>query len=365
MSEIAELSTIEPEEMRDAAKRLLADRVDMRAPYAEPRHDDADTLFASMTELGWMLLTVPEELGGLGQSFAALAPIYEEMGKVVSPVALFPSLASLELLTLEHASPAARAVAGQVASGGAQITVALVGPDFVSVHGDRVHGMLPALPADTGVGHLLLLVEGVAAWLIDLNDPGVTVARPEMWDRSRPVIDVALEGVVMGRALSEGVVEAIERVRGHLDLALAWDSLGGARQSLEETVAYMLTRQQFGRPIGSFQALKHRAADHKVSIEVAAALTRQATNAFARREPDAAIRAAQVRLLADDSYHAMAEDAVQLHGGIGFTWEHDCHLFLKRALFNEMLYATPEARRDRLVPTLSGRIRREHHWQYR
>lgn len=362
MSEtLAEIPAIDAEEMRDAARRLLADRVDRRAPYAEPPRDVCDALFAAMAELGWTLLTVPEEMDGLGQSFAALAPIYEEMGKAVSPVALFPSLASLELLTLESASPAARALAGRVASGEAQVAVAIVGSDVASVEGGRLNGTLTALPADAGVGHLLLLIEGAeaAAWLIALDAPGVTVTRLEMWDRSRHLIDVTLQDAVADAALAKGVAESIERVRGHLELALAWDSLGGARQSLEETVAYMLTRQQFGRPIGSFQALKHRAADHKVAIEVAAALTRQATDAFARHEPDAATYAAQARLCADDSYHAMAEDSVQLHGGIGFTWEHDCHLFLKRALLNEMLYATPAARRDKLAPTLFDRTRGE------
>ncbi|MEJ7936015.1 acyl-CoA dehydrogenase family protein [Sphingobium sp. AN558] len=361
MSEIlAEQSTIDPEEMRDAARRLLADRVNRRAPYAEPPRDESETLFAAMSEQGWALLTAPEETGGLGQSFAALAPIYEEMGKVMSPVALFPSLASLELLTLESASPAARALAEKVACGDAQVAVAIVRPDTLSVEGECLNGMLLALPADIGSDHLLLLVDGAeaAAWLIEFSAPGVLITRPEMWDRSRPVIDIKLEDVDAIRALSEEISAAIERVRGHLELALTWDSLGGARQSLDETVAYMMSRQQFGRPIGSFQALKHRAADHKLSIDVATALAREATDAFAKGAQDAAVRASQARLLADESYHAMAEDAVQLHGGIGFTWEHDCHLFLKRALLNEMLYDSPEARRDRLAPTLFKRMRR-------
>lgn len=347
---------IDPEEIRDAAKRLLTDHVDQRAPYAEPPQDIAASLFDKMNELGWPLLCVPERMDGLGQSFAALAPIYEEMGRVTSPVALFPALASLEVLTLDAAGEKAHELAVGVATGECQVAVAIDRANAVTIDGGRLSGVLRSVPADQGVSHILVLQaqDGPGAVLVDLSATGVTVERPEMWDRSRPVIDVTLSDA-QGTVLSGIPADALNRVRGHIDLALAWDSLGGARRSLDETVAYMLTRQQFGRPIGSFQALKHRAADHKVAIEVAAALLRDATQAFVENVPGATERAGQARLLANDAYHAMAEDSVQLHGGIGFTWEHDCHVFLKRALLNEMLFGTPDERRDALAPAIVAR----------
>lgn len=345
---------IDPEEMRDAAKRLLADRVDIRATYAEPPRDEAEPLFSAMAELGWTLLTVPADMEGLGQSFAALAPIYEEMGRVTAPVALFPSLASLELLTLADAGDQARKLAGRVAIGEAQVAVGLVRPGVLTVKGGTLTGGLRFVPADSRTTHLLVLIEdeSPSAWLVDLASAGVTMQQTEMWDRSRRVIDISLDRVSASGLLESSVADVLGRVRAHIDLAIAWDSLGGAKRSLEETVAYMLTRQQFGRQIGSFQALKHRAADHKVAIEIAAALVRHATGAFAAGHAGAEILAGQARLIANDAYHAMAEDSVQLHGGIGFTWEHDCHLFLKRALLNEMLYETPDQRRDRLAPSV-------------
>ena len=352
---------VDVEEIRDVARRLLADRVDRRAPYAEPPRNEARALFLSMAELGWTQLTLPEEVGGLGLSFTALAPIYEEMGKAVAPVALFPTLASLELLASPQASADARSLCPAIVGGEVKLAVAFTPQGRAAVREGQAELAALSIPADPDTSHLLLLEEGGAAWLVDLAAAGATVRQPEMWDRSRPVIDIVLESAPAIAATVGDPAEPIARVRGHLDLALAWDSLGGARQSLEETIGYMLTRQQFGRQIGSFQALKHRAADHKVAVEVATAFAREATGAFARQAPEAAVRAAQARILANDAYHAMAEDAVQLHGGIGFTWEHDCHLFLKRALLNEMLFETPEARRDRLAAVLFDRVRDQQH----
>lgn len=347
-------SVIDPEEMRDAAKRFLADQVDIRAAYAEPPRDEANALFGAMAELGWTLLTVPADLEGLGQSFSALAPIYEEMGRVISPVALFPSMASLELLTSENVRGKARELAKRVAVGDAQVAVALVRAGSLTVAERTLTGSLQSVLADSRTSHLLVLIDNgsPSAWLIDLTSAGVTMQQAEMWDRSRRVVDIVLDGASAAEVLEGGVLEAIGRVRAHIDLAIAWDSIGGAKRSLNDTVAYMLTRQQFGRQIGSFQALKHRAADHKVAIEIAAALVRHATESFAAGDARADILAGQARLIANDAYHAMAEDSIQLHGGIGFTWEHDCHVFLKRALLNDMLFDTPDQRRDRLAPSV-------------
>ena len=190
--------------------------------------------------------------------------------------------------------------------------------------------------------------------LVDLAGEGVSQDPAPMWDRSRRAADIRLEGA-RASCLVEGQ-EATDHVRAHLDLALALDSIGGARQSLEETIAYLGVRQQFGRPIGSFQALKHRAADHKVALEMAAALARHATVSFATPLGLGGLIAGQARLLANQAYRAISEDAVQLHGGIGFTWEQDCHLFLKRAWLNEVLFGVPEQRRDELAPKLLARV---------
>jgi alkylation response protein AidB-like acyl-CoA dehydrogenase len=135
-------------------------------------------------------------------------------------------------------------------------------------------------------------------------------------------------------------------------LAIACDSIGGAKAVLDPTVAYLKTREQFGKPIGSFQALKHRCAEHKVAIEAADALVRDAVERWSNDAADAALFAALAKALACDVYAGVATDAVQLHGGIGFTWEHVCHRYLKRAKLNQTLFGGSAAHRDRAAQLL-------------
>jgi alkylation response protein AidB-like acyl-CoA dehydrogenase len=128
----------------------------------------------------------------------------------------------------------------------------------------------------------------------------------------------------------------------------------------DETIQYMKLRHQFNRPIGSFQALKHRAADLKVSLEMASALTRKATQDFASGNTGWETSAAQAKLLACDIFVAIAEECIQFHGGIGFTWEHDCHLYFKRAWLNQALNGGGDGYRARLTSTLLSRSLSEH-----
>jgi len=346
-----DIETIDPEELRDAAARMLGDMVVRRAPYDAGKSADREGLYGAMVEQGWLLLTVPAEMDGLGQSFTALAPIYEELGKAVAPVVLAPSLAALELLAFAPTYALSELAAG-IAGGEARVAVADQGT--VSVSGGKLTGTLAGVLADEGATHLLLLGTDGQAWIADLADAGVSTR--ESWDRSRILLDIALDGVAAEAALSTADAAATDRVRAHCDLAIAWDNAGGHARILEETLDYLRTRKQFDRAIGSFQALKHRAAEHKVNLEVARGAARNATRAFAAGDADAVCVAGQARLVTETAYRSMAEDAVQLHGGIGFTWEHDCHLFLKRAILNELLYGRANERRDRIAPAVINKL---------
>jgi alkylation response protein AidB-like acyl-CoA dehydrogenase len=128
--------------------------------------------------------------------------------------------------------------------------------------------------------------------------------------------------------------------------------LGLADAVLTLTIEYLKTRMQFGKPIGSFQALKHRCANHKVSLESTRAMTHEAVRHWAEGRSDAAARSSLAKAHACDMATVIATDAVQLHGGIGFTWEHSCHLFLKRAKLNEALFGTRAAHEDRAAALL-------------
>jgi alkylation response protein AidB-like acyl-CoA dehydrogenase len=347
-----EADAIDPEELRDAAKRLLTDKVDRRAGWGEQRELDTASLEGEIAGLGWSLLTLPVSRGGLGQSFVALAPIYEEMGRSLAPFTLADSLAAADVLVADGSAVAVQLL-DRIASGEARVVVA-----FSPAMEEKIRASeLSLVRGAIGATDVLVLPErgeGPVV-LVDLLGAGVAVERVETWDRGRTFGDIRLSGAAASRPLTIEAREARSLARAHLDLAMAWDSVGGAEQALSEAVAYMGTRQQFGRPIGSFQALKHRAADLKVGLELARALTRKASLVYAEREDGWSDLTGQARLLAVDAYRAIAEEAVQFHGGIGFTWEYDCHLFLKRALMNEMLGGTPEQIRDRVAPGIFGR----------
>lgn len=337
---------IDPEELRDAARRLLADKVDRRGPWeesnAQSHGDHRAELENAMTELGWYLLTIPEELGGLGQSFDALAPIYEEAGCALSSLWPAGTMAAIDVLTADGSSEAHAALQAIAEEGHRVATVILpVGASLQSAH-------LAMVPGADLATHLLLIPEnGDPCELVAVDTAGVSIEPVETWDRSRSFADVVLSDVTdTVRIASPG---SLGLARAHAELALAWDCVGAAAQCLTETVDYMLGREQFGRAIASFQALKHRAADHKVALELARSLVTHASAVYARKGSGWAELATQARLLATGAFRAIAEDAVQLHGGVGFTWEYNCHLFLKRALVNEMIDGAPDALNDRIA----------------
>jgi alkylation response protein AidB-like acyl-CoA dehydrogenase len=339
---------IDPEELRDSARRLLADQVDRRAGLDQPQSEPGAALLGEMANLGWLLLTAPAARGGLDQSFEALAPIYEEMGRALAPLSIALTMAAVDVLRDQDGGPGAQLLDRIIAGEARVVAVFLSGAEA------PVQRSFLLVPDGISATDLLILPESGQARLINLRGPGVRIEQIETWDRSRSFADIHLDDVEPTPLAGDGA--AASRVaRAHHDLAIAWDSIGGAQQALDEAIAYMGTRKQFGRPIGSFQALKHRAADLKVRLEVARALAQRASAAFAERSGAWADLAGQAHLLAVDSYRAITEESVQFHGGIGFTWEHDCHQFLKRALMNEVLGGTPEQIRDRVAPGILER----------
>lgn len=340
------MDMIDPAELRDAASRLLTDAVDRRAPWAEGAGAaDGQALTQAMVDLGWLMLTVPEDHGGLGQDFAALAPIYEEMGRALSPVSLAGAMAAVDVLAASGDAAAPQWLAG-IADGTIRFVVA-----ETAQTGPRITAAIDLIEGAQDATHVLFVqADGQGPAVIAARDQAGVIAEPvPTWDRGRRYGSLRLTGAEAQVLAGDGVL-ARDLAAAHRNLAIAWDNLGGAVQALQEVVDYMGTRQQFGRPIGSFQALKHRAADLKVHLEVARALVAHATKAYVARSDGWQVLAGQARLLAGEAYSAIAEDTVQLHGGVGFTWEFDCHLFLKRALMNGVVDGTPEDLRDRCAP---------------
>jgi alkylation response protein AidB-like acyl-CoA dehydrogenase len=304
-----------------------------------------------------LALYLPEQQGGLGQPFSLLATLYTELGSALSPAPLLGSMLAVNALADVGEDGADNACAA-LTSGAMIVGIAadrsakpLLGRrvgDAIAIDG-RNSAVLDAADAT----HVLLrgTLDDEPAWfLIAVSEDGIVISPRQTWDFTRRIAEVAIaaEGIEPASLLCSGppAIALDTRLAAHFDLAIACDSLGGAAMILEETLAYLAIRHQFGRPIGSFQAIKHRCADLKVSLEGARALVDDAALSFSSREEGWSCDAASAKVYACEAYRKIAVEAIQLHGGIGFTWEQDCHLFLKRALLNEQLGGSPEAYQD-------------------
>jgi alkylation response protein AidB-like acyl-CoA dehydrogenase len=316
---------IERSELHDAAQKAFP------ADAAKP---DRDRSWQLVTEMGWLMLSLSEDAGGLGLGRDAAAAIHFELGKALGTAPLLPAMATVQALgqATELADPSGwieRAIAGEF------FTTNLRAGD-VMADGEALGGTLPAVPDADMATHLVIANPGRVA-LVPLDAPGVTVTERPLWDRSRRLFDVTLQGYRLDSALilarGEAAQQLNEQLKGDLLLANAADSLGGANRILELTVEYLKTRKQFDRPLGMFQALQHRCADLKVLIGAAEALL------WSRAvQPGATIvELGGLKAHAAEVYRWVCEEAIQLHGGVGLTEEFYPHLFMKRANLNVQL----------------------------
>lgn len=314
------------------------------------RHYDGDARIAAdlrriAGELGWSALGVPERFGGLGLGLRGLAVLYEELGRGPAPLPLLSTMVVADVLARSGSADLQARWLPALADGG---TFAALACDGRATFADgQLSGRFEHVVDAVGAA-LLLIPAGDGYALVEADQPGVTITPLPAVDRTRTLAAIALTD-----ATGATIAVDAEALATHAALGVAADCIGGAAAVLAKTIEYLKVRVQFGKPIGSFQALKHRIADHHLALELAQSLM---TTAIAAQDDGANghALAALARVTAAESYAAIADDAVQLHGGIGFTWEHDCHLYLKRARMNEMLYGNAERHLDRAAAHLMG-----------
>jgi alkylation response protein AidB-like acyl-CoA dehydrogenase len=363
MSDLDLLYTEVEEDLRASVRDLLAGRCRpgaVLAAYDGDRSLTAPLWKALATDLGVAGLLVPEERGGAGASAREAAVVLEELGRAVAPVPFLTSsvVATTVLLAGGPGGAADDLLAGLAAG---DRTAALLLPlstapgaeaPGVAVDGNgrlggRVTSVAGALEADvllvpvaTGGGTAVLAVQAGDARI----DPVVSL------DMTRPLADVTLDGAAAEPVLPAAAGGAAVRRGLEAGAALlASEQLGVAQWCLATTLVYLKERRQFGRVVGGFQALKHRLADLYVAVESAAAAARYAAAAVAGDDPDRAVATAVAQAFCADVAVRAAEEAVQLHGGIGMTWEHPAHLYLKRAKADQIALGTPGAHRARLA----------------
>ena len=284
----------------------------------------------ALVEAGWVGLEVPEEFGGAGVTFAEVAVICEEMGRAASANSYLGSavLAVSTLNALQRSDTRDRLLA-DVGSGAVRLAVAVDSPEFV--------------PDAEGADRVLLVTDrGVV-------DAAVVEPQPVL-DETRRLATVSAKadaGIEM--AFHGDPAAAVARLLQRAAVAIACDSLGLSEAMLSATVEYAKVRHQFGRPIGSFQAVKHACADMAVKIAVARRLVAAAVDAVAEGRPDAGVAVAMAKSHACAAAVDIAGKAMQLHGGIGYTWESGIHVYLKRAALNRSLFGSPAAHRQELA----------------
>jgi alkylation response protein AidB-like acyl-CoA dehydrogenase len=330
-------------------------------------------LYRKMAELGWLGLIVPEQYGGAGLSTLDLALLCEQLGRAVVPGPFFSS-AVLATLAILHGGSAAQKKRWlpKLASGEAIGALALLEEsDRIDAHGvamkARARGGGWVLSGtklfvtDAHIADLLVVAartagrdeDGVTLFLVPRDTPGVKVLPLPSIDVTRRPMEVRFESVELPKDAVLGAAgkgwKALGRVLDGAAVALAGDCLGGAERMLELAVEYSKVREQFGRVIGSFQAMKHIAAEMVSEIEPARALVWYAAYAADALPREAPRAASMAKACLGDVYARVANRSVQMHGGIGFTWEHDLHFWFKRAKWNELAYGDPAWHRERLA----------------
>jgi alkylation response protein AidB-like acyl-CoA dehydrogenase len=308
---------------------------------------DLPGFWASLGELGWLGLAVPEELGGEGFGFEELAVVLEQLGRVVAPGPALPTAWAAAVLAAAGDSRAGALGRGELVG-----TVALTG----SATG-TLRPVLCGAMADLVVAPVVL--DGMERWCaVDLAAHDVGRTPLESLDLTRPVAELDLTGVAMGALV---VLDGLDRAQvEQLGVALAAAELAGVAGWCVDTAAsYAADRRQFGRPIGQFQGVKHRCADMLVRLEQIRSTAWDAARALDEGAGAAGLSSGAAGAIALDAAVGVAKDCIQVLGGIGFTWEHDAHLYLRRAVALRQLLGGGSRWRRRVATAALGGERRE------
>lgn len=366
--------TDELADLRDSARSLLTAKCSEEQVRAIIDGGDAhDPALWSLlaTQLGAQSLTFPEECGGDGFGYTELGVILAEMGRRVMPGPFFASVVLAgSAISQSGDSAAMAAYLPRIADGSTIATLASVEADGAwitdrfttraerAAHAWTLSGTKSLVPA--GAEATLVIVaastdEGAGLFAVDAGTAGVSHRRLETLDLTRPLYELTFDEVEARPIGEPGSASAIlERVLPRATAALAAEQIGAARQCLEMSVAYAKERVQFGRPIGSFQAVKHKCADMFTAIELAAAACEEALRSVdgLPDSPVVEVAAAVAHAACSEAFMQVAMETIQVHGGIAFTWEHPAHLYFRRAKASQLMFGGPARYYERLLSAM-------------
>jgi alkylation response protein AidB-like acyl-CoA dehydrogenase len=366
--------TEEQELLRKTARDFLAEHAPMKRVREVMEGDVsyAPDVWKQMAELGWTGLTLPESLGGAGLGLVELAIVLEELGRGLTPVPFLPTAIASDAIATIGSDAQGEDWLRRIAAGDAIATLAITeekgteDPADLSLiaaatsAGFALDGTKLFVP-DADVADVLVVVartggegeRGLGVFLVPRETAGVRIEPMRSMDLLRNLSRVTFDGVeIPGAALLGGDGNAWSKLQPVLDrgrIMICAEMVGGAEKCLEESVEYAKQREQFGKPIGVNQAIKHKCADMLFEVESARSLTYYAAWAAGESEREAALAAAMAKAYVSEAYrHASAEN-IQIHGGVGFTWEYDCHLYFKRAKSDESWLGDGTQHRERVA----------------
>jgi alkylation response protein AidB-like acyl-CoA dehydrogenase len=322
---------------------------------AESERGFTDQQWHEIAELGWPGVIVPEEHGGLGLGVVELVVIQEEMGYALAPSPLLSSICAALLLVAAGTDEQRERWLPALASGEARGTVAIWdeqagwAPDHSEAEAtaDALSAAKIAVPDASGADLLLVAGANGRHYAVEVGGDGVEITPQKSLDTTRKLFRVQLDGAHV-EPLADAP-EQIARAYSSIVTAVAAENVGVAQRAMEMAVSYAGDRKQFDRPIGSFQAVSHRCAQMLLEVEGARSLSYWAAWAL-DHEPSAAARAASMaKAYASDAGFRVTASSLQVHGGIGFTWEHDLHFYLKRATANAHAFGDARWHRDRVA----------------
>ncbi len=344
--------TTEQEELRSSVRSFLEKEcpVELVRAVVETGRSPEE-LWASMVALDWPALAIPEDNGGIGLSFVEMAVLVEELGRAVAPGPLLATVTQFAPLVREVGTPEQRhRFLSQVASGALTGTVALADHplgwalDDITMAAERaeggwvLHGTKLGVLADAGIAEVAVIArvgDGIGAFVVPAPEAGLHVVHS--LDASRPLSTATLDRVLVPDDRALGVPGSpasklgVTRALHEATVALALETVGACDALFQMVLAYVKDRKQFGVPIGSFQAVKHKMTNMFLAIERARSLCYFAVAAVDEDKPVRASAVSMAKAASDDCQRLVCRDSLQSFGGIGFTWEHDSHLFIKRA----------------------------------
>jgi alkylation response protein AidB-like acyl-CoA dehydrogenase len=367
----------EQDMLRTQARDFLSKQVTSKKVRELTETDDGfdQDLWRRLAELGWTGLGIPEEYGGVG-TFLDLVVVLEEAGRALLPGPFFTTMGLGVAALLEAGSDAQKKeVLGKVANGDARVTLAMTEPsgrwDSAGVElraeksggGWKLNGTKLFVP-DAAVADYTVVVartrsgeeEGITLFLVSGRPNGLSVEPLKTMDMTRRWYQLQFDNVELTDDAVMGVADqgwpALKRALEWGAAALCAEMVGGAQWVLDTSVDYAKTRQQFGKPIGIYQAVSHKLADMLLEVESARSATYYAAWTVDADAPDRSLATSMAKAYASDAYRKAAGNGIQVHGGIGFTWEHDMHLYFKRAKSSEVTLGDATYHRELVAQAL-------------